>query len=325
MNSKIITRKKFFNKIALVNNLNIDNLIKLSNIYFNLIKKYSQDAYSTDINYPDLSDEERAQLGESKPGSSYSYVKPEDWKEFRSFLVEQSKGSNPLLDSELTAYTPGETVNLLNNPKIVKWMNEVRNFRIPEEYKIIALVPCAKTKPWGATRPKKSDLYNALNKIIDKQRDAQLNPKGKIYFVTISEPLGVVPQDLWDNFPQYDNPGLFRDPVMRSGLFTKDYENTPIKTKHIIPFDETAYEQAIKNLGSTIEQFINNNKLDGRVFVSFVEDQSGRIKTTHSDMLDKANVAEILPPEQRFPKPSGKTSRNKETPIDHYMKYLEKV
>jgi hypothetical protein len=70
---------------------------------------------------------------------------------------------------------------------------------------------------------------------------------------------------------------------------------------------------------------MSNNKLDGRVFVSFVEDQSGRIKTTHSDMLDKANVGEILPPEQRFTKPSGKTSRDKQTPIDHYMKYLKQV
>lgn len=304
-----------------------EKIAKFADNYFNLIKKYSQENDPSNINYPELSEEEKSQLGQLKPGSSFSYVKPEDWKKFREFLVERSKKSNPLLDPELTAYTPGETVNLLNHPKIVDWMKAVKNFKIPQEYKIVALVPCAKTKPWGANRPKSSDLYNAYHAILELQKEGDLNARGKIYFVTISEPLGVVPQDFWDTFPQYDNPGLFIDPVMRSGgLFTKDYERTPIKTKHIIPFDEAAYETAIQKLATTIEEFMNNNRAEGRVFISFVEDPSGRIKTTHSDMLDKANIKEILPQEYRFPKPSGKTSTTvKEKPLSHYLKYLEKI
>jgi hypothetical protein len=72
---------------------------------------------------------------------------------------------------------------------------------------------------------------------------------------------------------------------------------------------------------------MNNNKMPGRVFISFVEDNAGKIKTTHSDMLDRAGVEEILPAENRFPKPAGKTSRktDKVTPAEHYLEYLKNV
>jgi hypothetical protein len=276
----------------------------------------------------DLSDIERGQLGQSRSGSNFPYVGREKWEPFREYLLNRSKRSNPKLDSELTAYTPGETVKLLNHPKIKGWMDKMRGFKIPKRYKVIILVPCAKTKPWGLTRPKKSDLYNAYHRILEMAKSGELPINGEIYFVTISEPLGVVPQDFWDDFPQYDNPGLFKDPVMRAGgLETKDYPKTPLGKKEIIPFDKEAYEAAINSLAGEIGSFMNNNKMPGRVFISFVEDNAGKIKTTHSDMLDRAGIEEILPAENRLPKPAGKTSRqeNKETPVEHYLRYLRNV
>lgn len=295
--------------------MNINTTLKLASLF------------SLKIKQAQLSETEESQLGSEREGSAYPYVKREDWSKFREFLVDRSKKSNPQLDSELTAYTPGETVNLLKHPKIVDWMQKMRDFKIPERYNIIALVPCAKTKPWGSTRPKKSDLYNSYHKILEMNKNGEL-PIGEIYFVTISEPLGVVPQDFWDTFPQYDNPGLFIDPVMRSGgLETKDYPNTPIKSKHIIPFDRSAYQSAIATLAGSIEQFMRNNSAPGRIFISFVEDPSGKIKTTHSDMLDRANIESILPPDNRFAKPHGKTSRreDKSSPLQHYLQHLQQL
>jgi hypothetical protein len=61
-----------------------------------------------------LSDIEREQLGQSVPGSKFQYVSKDKWDEFRKYLLERSSKSNPLLDPELTAYTPGETFNLLD-------------------------------------------------------------------------------------------------------------------------------------------------------------------------------------------------------------------
>lgn len=275
----------------------------------------------------ELSEEEKNQLGNLKPGSKFKYVDKEKWQTFREYLVDKSNKSNPKLDRDLTAYTPGETVNLLNHPKIKGWMMKMDSYKIPENYKLIILVPCAKTKPWGLTRPKKSDLYNAYHKILEMFKDKQLQIKGDVYFVTISEPLGVVPQEFWDSFPQYDNPGLFKDPVMRSGgIFTSQYKETPLGEKQIIPFDENAYNKAINLLSSKIENFMLNNKMPGRVFVSFVEDNSGKIKTTHSDMLDRANIKEILLEENRFPKPPGKTSlKEKEDLTDYYFNKLKNI
>lgn len=158
-----------------------------------------------------------------------------------------------------------------------------------------------------------------------KAKELPIN--GEIYFVTTSEPLGVVPQEFWDDFPQYDNPGLFKDPVMRAGgIFTSQYEKTPLGTKQIIPFDDKAYYDAIGLLASEIQNFISNNAAQGRVFVSFVEDSSGKIKTTHSDMLDRANIEEILPQENRFAKPPGKTSTKEDKDItSHYLKHLKSL
>lgn len=275
----------------------------------------------------ELSELEKGQLGQSVPRSKFPYVSPDKWEAYRQYLLERSRKSNPKLDPELTAYTPGETIGLLKHPKIKEWMNKMRGFKIPDEYKLIVLVPCAKTKPWGLTRPKKSDLYNAYNQILEMAKAGELPINGKLYFVTISEPLGIVPQDFWDDFPQYDNPGLFKDPVERAGrIFTREYPKTPLGKKEIIPFDEEAYDTAINSLAGEIGAFMDNNKMPGRIFISFVDDRSGKIKTTHSDMLDRAKIEEILPAENRFPKPAGKTSRKEKTkPIDHYLKYLSNV
>ena len=303
--------------------MKIAQLINYVDIFYKLASEMGDsDIELSDLKKNQLSVIENEQLGKLVPNSQFSYIDPEKWTTMRDYLVANSLKSNPKLNKELTAYTPGETLKLLNHPKIKEWFNKMRNFRIPDNYKVIVLVPCAKTKPWGFTRPKRSNLYNAYNNILEMAKEGKLSINGDIYFVTISEPLGVVPQDFWDEFPQYDNPGLFKDPVMRSGLFTRDYPNTPLGKKQIIPFDEGAYSTAIKTLGVEIGTFINNNNKPGRVFVSFVDDHSGKIKTTHSEMLDHANIEEVIPNENRFTKPPGRTSRDKTKPIDHLLNHL---
>jgi predicted RNA-binding protein len=136
-------------------------------------------------------------------------------------------------------------------------------------------VPCAKTKPWeNATK----GIYKDYNKIR--------NEHPNLFLVTISEPLAIVPQTLWNNFPQYDNPGLFKDTVQRSGgLFTRDFKtNFGVDQQYKIPFDESAYNTCITILSSTIKSFIENNR--HKDMISFVEDFHGT--STHSDMLTKA-------------------------------------
>lgn len=133
---------------------------------------------------------------------------------------------------------------------------------------------------------KKGNLYPSYNKIKEEHKN--------VYFVTISEPLAIVPQSLWNSFPQYDNPGLFKDPVMRASLFTKDWENLLERKGRLkTPFDTNAYRFCIEYLGNIIREFLNNNS-DKRV-ISFLEDFKG--KSTHSEMIDFANLVKI---ENRF-------------------------
>ena len=219
--------------------------------------------------YEKLSDTELQQLRQQ------GYVTYELWPTFRKFLLDRSIASNGSLNPELTAYTPGETIHLLNNPIISSWLNTIKTYKVPDNFKKIVFVPCAKTKPWeNATR----GIYKDYNRLR--------NEHPELFFVTISEPLAIVPQTLWNNFPQYDNPGLFKDTVQRSGgLFTQDFKkHFGVDKQYKVPFDESAYNTCIDILSSTIRSFIENNR--DKDMISFVEDFHGT--STHSDMLTKA-------------------------------------
>ena len=236
--------------------------------------------------YSKLSEVELSQLGTD------NFISRELWPVFREFLLNRSLASNSGLDPELTAYTPGETLKLLSHPTISKWHNEVINYKIPPEYKICAFVPCAKTKPWLNAN---KGIYKSYNKIIN-------DGKYPVYFVTISEPLGVVPFSLWNDFPQYDNPGLFKDNVMRTGgLFTRDWLRLFGTKQQKVPFDTDAYNECIGILSGIISKFISNNS--HVKFLSFVEDPgipiSAKNVGTHSDMLNRSG---LVNPQHRYAK-----------------------
>jgi hypothetical protein len=199
-------------------------------------------------------------------------------------MLQKSLKSNPLTNPELCAYSPGETKKLLNHEIIKDYHKNIINYKIPEKYKTIILVPCAKSKPWLNCR--KGNLYPSYNKIKNERND--------VYFVTISEPLAIVPQDFWDSFPQYDNPGLFKDPAMRSGFFAKDWKNLLGSDRSLkTPFSFSDYQYCIHHLGKIIKEFFANNS--SRRIISFLEDFKG--KGTHSEMIDFAN---FIKPENRF-------------------------
>ena len=236
-----------------------------------------------------ISEDELDQLGKPHPTSQFDYIGAEDWGRLREKLVSKKPSRSYVetdefkYDPELTAYSPGETLALLEHPKIQAWFDEIEGFIIPEEYKHIIMVPCAASKPWGENCPSSGKYYKAYHDI-----KAQLNEEEKLaYWVTISEPLGIVPEDMWDSFPGYDVPGLFRDPSQRmSGMTTKDWEDTFGK-KHSVPFDEEAYSKAVRKLGKVISKFIINNNEPGRKWISFVKGTKGKV-STHTEMILEA-------------------------------------
>ena len=236
-----------------------------------------------------LSEKELDQLGMPNPSSQFDYIDKDRWEKLRGKLVSKKPSRSYIetdsfkYDPELTAYTPGEALALLENPKIKKWFKEIESFKIPEEYKHIILVPCAASKPWGVSCPSSGKYYKAYHDI-----KAKLNEDGvKSYWVTISEPLGIVPEDMWDNFPGYDVPGLFKDPSSRmSGMTTKQWKDM-FGEKFSPPFDQDAYSRAIARLGEVISNFIANNDMPDRRWISFVKGTKGKV-TTHTDMISEA-------------------------------------
>jgi hypothetical protein len=189
---------------------------------------------------------------------------------------------------------------------IRNWLNNIDNLKIPEAAKIVIFVPCAKTKPWkNATK----GIYKSYNKVINESNN-------DIYFVTISEPLGIVPQDNWNDFPQYDNPGLFKDVVQRSGgLFTKDW-NELFGKRYKLPWDQIAYDKAIDIFAEKIKTFVNNNKKEGRKFISFVGDE--KLVGTHQDMVNRSGV---IPKEYQF----LKRAEARAEPYDYIVEKINSI
>lgn len=175
----------------------------------------------------------------------------------------------------MTAYTPGETLGLLQQPLIAQWHGQMQQETIDADN--IVFVPCAKTKPWVGPGISRSRLYSAYNALRPQMPNTA--------FVTVSEPLGVVPMQYWADFPQYDNPGLFRDDSQRSGMTTKEWHASPFQTCYGLPFDKAAYTQSIQQLGTTIAGFMKHNK--DKQFISLIDNLDGS-KSTHGDMMDVA-------------------------------------
>ena len=208
----------------------------------------------------------------------------------------------PELTIDRYAPTPASTLELFKLSDIAQWHLDMADFVIPESYDTIAFVPCAASKPWcGVTdektlyskeRRKLYPSYNRIREMFDKGAVGK-NFK-RVYFVTVSEPLGVVPQDRWHNFPAYDNSGLFTNVSQQSGFSTKQWLNLSKEkggtgTKQLFPFDEKAYKKAIGILGEVISNFIQTNKQNNPDLkvISFVRDNGD--KGSHELMLDAAS------------------------------------
>lgn len=227
---------------------------------------------------PQLSANEKSQLGQ--PSNTRWIPDPEEWVDVRDYLLEKSQKRDPDLTPEMTAYTPGETQELLKHPVVSDWHKTMATFTIPSDVDTVVFVPCAATKPWSsATR----GIYKSYNKIREEMRAGEIP---SAYFVTISEPLGVVPEERWDDFPTYDNPGLFKNDSARAGRTTTKQWKKNFGKNFVIPFDEEAYDDCIETLGAVIADFAKHNAKPGRRFLSFVDDRSG--KSTHTDMLERA-------------------------------------
>jgi hypothetical protein len=281
-------------------------LEKVDDILPKSIDEFSEEEKQNTLNK--LSDVERAQLGTPRGGTSArNYTSADDWIIVRDYLLRSALKRNPGTDPEFCAYTPGETLTLIHNPIVQNWFKKVENFVIPSDKEKVVFVSCAANKRWGkTTRAKEYKCYNMLR-----------NENDKIYWVTISEPLGIIPEDYWDTFPLYDNPGLFKE-LGKAGIETRIWKSLFGKdSSFYYPCDEGIKKECINILGNVIKKFYDFNKQinPNLEFISAVESASE--KSTHSQMLD---VSGILDKEKRFFKKQDK----KENPNNRTNDSIEK-
>lgn len=177
----------------------------------------------------------------------------------------------------MTAYTPGDTLGLPDRPEVAAWRTALGGMGVPRGTRLVVLMPCAKTKPW-ADAPRR--LYRAYNRIRADR------PAG-VFFATVSEPLGIVPETRWADFPAYDNPGLSSCTVMPSGRFTQDGPAAMGRIRRRIPYDPTARAEALARLGETVGAWI---RAQGHPVLAFVDDGAPgtAADSTHEIMIGGA-------------------------------------
>lgn len=93
--------------------------------------------------FPALSAAEAAQLG--TPG----FPTRAEWAAIRPRLFARAALLQSSLRPEMTTYTPGETLGLLDRPEVAAWRRVLGGMGAPRGTRLVVLVPCAKTKPWA--------------------------------------------------------------------------------------------------------------------------------------------------------------------------------
>ncbi|MGA7324092.1 MAG: hypothetical protein WBX25_06335 [Rhodomicrobium sp.] len=161
------------------------------------------------------------------------------------------------LDESLCLYSPQDNVDSLQHPRIVDWIDFVKNRYEPKlpkaKRRILLFMPCTKTKPYPFSSEHKAINQRILNSgfkpierlYLPQELQARLEPEfsqevlnlsalsdGKgtvIHRMVISEPLGIVPYEHIASYlgraspaSAYDDPGLFEKRGNAASPWRKD-------------------------------------------------------------------------------------------------------
>jgi len=171
------------------------------------------------------------------------------YTEKREMLISDSIMQNHKVDSNLCFYTPSETLECLTSGKLAEWYEKLDEFEYDFDYKsdesksnesekkVLLLFPCAASKPWSEETTH-SSTYKMLYSILK-----EVGLRNKVKIATISEPLAVVPEELYHEMPIYDCPGLFHNYVHTWQL----------------PWDRNSYIHCIHTLGNLIGKFLRKH------------------------------------------------------------------
>jgi len=116
--------------------------------------------------------------------------------------VSSKKGKDVIIKPSLCFYNPTEVLAALrHNKQVTSWLSYIGNHYAPLTRDILLIYPCSTEKPYHKSRSY-AQLYKTLSP-LGKDRK-------RIHLATISEPLGLVPEEFYETRKNwYDCPGLF--------------------------------------------------------------------------------------------------------------------
>ena len=141
---------------------------------------------------------------------------------------------------ELVAFNPRQTLKLMKHPLIKSFQKYIMHeFTPKKKYKIAFIMPCDAYKPYTHDKTK-SKLYKEVYKLT----------KGKdIHIITLSDPLGVQPQEFHDFI--FDGQRIFYDNIGLFKTFNKFLN---------IEWDEENYNKCIKILTDWVSSYFIRNR-----------------------------------------------------------------
>jgi archaeosine synthase len=123
--------------------------------------------------------------------------------------VSSRKGNGVTIRRSLCFYSPAEVLaGVTRHREVTRWLSYIGNHYVPPIKDILLIYPCSAGKPYNRSRSYMR-VYETLSRLgLDRR---------KIHVATISEPFGLVPEELydtktlWHNWEDdwYDCPGLF--------------------------------------------------------------------------------------------------------------------
>jgi len=207
------------------------------------------------------------------------------------YKISAKKGKGVKIEKGLCFYSPEEVHRALTNCRpITRWLDFISNHYLPPSDKEILLIfPCSTEKPYH-----KSRSYRRLLKTLEALGDQ----REAVHLVTISEPFGLVPEELfgkrtkWHDWRNdwYDCPGLFE-------WWCNRYSQ---------PYSREHLDKSVEELATYVASFLAKAKKRRSYsrIIAFVRTYSSHLKRkhdhTHRRIIERAAAiarvnVELLP------------------------------
>ena len=173
---------------------------------------------------------------------------------------------------------------ITNDGRIRRWLEYMAyEYVPPDDKEILLFYPCSNVKPYY-----KSRLYKALYITLGKLGQ----DREKIHVISVSEPFGMVPEDLYSHFDRmgwYECPGLFRWWCQKNGQ----------------PYEPNLVRKCIDTLAEYVATFLTRTRKVYKARIAFVRTVSSglrrRLDHTHANIVERASYiskvyVKLLPP-----------------------------